>query len=59
MVMVVVVIVAAIVAGLYEDVTSVELNKENIRLSYKEKTTVCARERASLCEQGKTSYIAV
>ena len=43
---VVVVTVVMMVAGLYEDVTSVELNKENIRLScYKEK------KRENMCER--------
>ena len=46
MMTVVVVTVVMMVAGLYEDVTSVELNKENIRLScYKEK------KRENICER--------
>lgn len=59
-VVVTVVMMVMMVAGLYEDVTSVELNKENIRLScYKEKKREYVREKRLLYEQGKTSYIAV
>lgn len=61
-VVVVVVMAVVIVTSLYEDVTSVELNKKKhkIKLLQRKKMREYVREKMLLLyEQGKTSYIAV